>query len=273
LSNTTKTFAEVQKTEVELAKTEAVSIANSTTKKILQDYSTTDEVETKITASKESIELSVAEHLKSYVTTTTYESDIEIMSKEINSKVAEDDFGTRITQNAYNVKIAWNKNSNYIQFEENGITLYNGSIDDNKKRTVFDYNGEQFYRDGYYVGKIGTNVWDQDETHKGLVFDLNSQGKYMAFAQRQSEEGAYNTMLCFSRAGSIYNEYGIHLGCNLYGENFTLSKVNLSNFSVNGYSAPTGNLTVVTGISGIVDGVVNYTTTSFPVKNGILTAL
>lgn len=57
LSNTTKTFAEVQKTETELAKTEAISIANSTTKKILQNYSTTIEVETKIAASKENIEL------------------------------------------------------------------------------------------------------------------------------------------------------------------------------------------------------------------------
>jgi len=60
LSNMTKTFAEVQKSETELAKQEAISIANSTTKKILGNYSTTEETETKITASTEAIELLVS---------------------------------------------------------------------------------------------------------------------------------------------------------------------------------------------------------------------
>lgn len=395
LSNTTKTFAEVQKTETELAKAEAISIANSTTKKILQDYSTTEEIETRITASKEEIELGIEYTLKNYYTSietnalieltkknitqevkrveessmhdyvtngdfsdglndwytssntdnetmdvsglgtvakilksstassyirqslgilpagtyrvrykaataegyeetakvqcsalgststtkagmlkstefTTIEreitvatagtkyiylyayvqgspvyiKDVEVLGKyslyadarlqitaeeitsEVNKKVNSDEFGTLITQNAYNVKIAWNKNSNYIQFEGTGITLYNGTISDNQKRTVFNYSGTHFYLDGYYVGKIGTNQWSGDNSHKGLVFDLDVQGEYIAFAQKKSNDaGAYTTMLCFSREGSIYNDYGVHMGCDLDMHNFKLKNV------------------------------------------------
>lgn len=227
LSNTTKTFAEVQKTETELAKTEAISIANSTTKKVLQDYSTTTEIETKITASKESIELGVKETLKSYVTTTTYEAEIKVLSKEISSKVAEDDFGTLITQNAKNVKIAWNKNSEYIQFEGTGITLYNGTIDDNQKRTVFNYSGEHFYRDGYYIGKIGTNNMKDNESQKGLVFDLENQAAYMTWAYKKTENADVYTMkwaYCSQQCGS-YEADMLHAGADIDMHHFKIKNV------------------------------------------------
>lgn len=227
LSNTTKTFAEVQKTETELAKTEAISIANSTTKKVLQDYSTTIEIETKITASKESIELGVKETLKSYVTTTTYEAGIEVLSTEISSKVAEDDFGTLITQNARNVKIAWNKNSEYIQFEGTGITLYNGTIDDNQKRTVFNYSGEHFYRDGYYIGKIGTNSMKDNESQKGLVFDLENQAAYMTWAYKKTSNEDVYTMkwaFCSQQCGS-YEANMLHAGADIDMHYFKIKNV------------------------------------------------
>ena len=227
LSNTTKTFAEVQKTETELAKTEAISIANSTTKKVLQDYSTTIEIETKITASKESIELGVKETLKSYVTTTTYEAGIEVLSTEISSKVAEDDFGTLITQNARNVKIAWNKNSEYIQFEGTGITLYNGTIDDNQKRTVFNYSGEHFYRDGYYIGKIGTNSMKDNESQKGLVFDLENQAAYMTWAYKKTSNADIYTMkwaFCSQQCGS-YEANMLHAGADIDMHYFKIKNV------------------------------------------------
>lgn len=227
LSNTTKTFAEVQKTETELAKTEAISIANSTTKKVLQDYSTTIEIETKITASKESIELGVKETLKSYVTTTTYEAGIEVLSTEISSKVAEDDFGTLITQNARNVKIAWNKNSEYIQFEGTGITLYNGTIDDNQKRTVFNYTGMHFYLDGYYVGKIGTNSMKNNSSQKGLVFDLENQAAYMTWAWKKTSDADVYTMkwaYCTQQCGG-YEADMLHAGADIDMHYFKIKNV------------------------------------------------
>lgn len=44
-----------------------------------------------------------------------------------------DDFGTLITQNAYNVRIAFNKGSSYMQFDSTAITMYTGTITDNQK--------------------------------------------------------------------------------------------------------------------------------------------
>lgn len=227
LSNTTKTFAEVQKTETELAKTEAISIANSTTKRVLQNYSTTEEVETKITASKTDIELGVAKTLKNYVTTTTYEAGIKVVSDEISSKVAKDDFGTLITQNAYNVKIAWNKNSNYIQFEGTGITLYNGTIDDNQKRTVFNYTGMHFYLDGYYVGKIGTNNMKDNFSQKGLVFDLENQAAYMTWANEDTENAPAYVMkwtYCSQQCGE-YEGKTLHAGADIDMHYFKIKNV------------------------------------------------
>lgn len=227
LSNTTKTFAEVQKTETELAKTEAISIANSTTKKVLQNYSTTAEVETKITASKESIELGVKETLKSYVTTKTYEAKIKVLSTEISTKVSEDDFGTLITQNANNVKIAWNKNSEFIQFEGTGITLYNGTIDNNQKRTVFDYTGMHFYLDGYYVGKIGTNNMKDNSSQKGLVFDLENQAAYMTWAwKKTANAGVYDMKwaYCAQKCGD-YEADMLHAGADINMHNFKIKNV------------------------------------------------
>ena len=45
-----------------------------------------------------------------------------------------DDFGTLITQNAYNVRIAFNKGSSYMQFDSTAITMYTGTITDNPKK-------------------------------------------------------------------------------------------------------------------------------------------
>lgn len=39
-----------------------------------------------------------------------------------------DDFGTLITQNAYNVRVAFNNGSSYMQFDSTGITMYTGTI-------------------------------------------------------------------------------------------------------------------------------------------------
>lgn len=289
LSNTTKTFAEVQKAETELAKTEAISISNRNTKKILENYSTTEEIETKITASKESVELGVmhtlesyydktetdalikiikgeielgvsetyqtkegmneysttkemqsiiditangiemevSETLKDYVSNKKYEAGIKVLSTEISSKVTEDDFGTLITQNANNVKIAWNKNSNYIQFEGTGITLYNGTIEDNQKRTVFNYSGEHFYRDGYYIGKIGTNNMKGNESQKGLVFDLENQAAYMTWAWKETANADAYTMkwtYCSQQCGS-YEDDMLHAGADIDMHHFKIKNV------------------------------------------------
>lgn len=301
LSNATKTFAEVQQEATDQAKSEAIKIANSSAKKVLEDgYYTKTEVETHITASKEEIELGVSktyetktivdqkiksandltdEKLTEYSTTEEMNAAIKVqadsITTEVKKKVNSSEFGTKITQNAYNVRVAWNGNSKYIQLEAGQLAIYNGEVSTSQKRAVFDEQGNHFYRDGYYVGKIGTNQWSGNNAHKGLVFDLDYQGKYMAFAQMKSQgAGAYTTMLCFSRAGSIYDQYGIHLGCDFYGHWFDMYNVDLHDVNINGYGVADGkSIPIVTEIHDNGNGTVGWTTSSISVRGGMITAV
>ncbi|MDY7111623.1 phage minor structural protein, N-terminal region [Eubacterium callanderi] len=150
-------------------------------------------------------------------------SKISVVEGSISSMVKKGEFGTFMRQNYYSFLLGFNDASSYVQITAREIGLYNGAIDYSHKRAVFDENGNHFYRDGKYIGKIGTNIWKGNSSHKGLVFDLDSEGKYMAFSQEESANaGSYTTMLCFSRANSIYSQYGIHLGCNLYAHGFKI---------------------------------------------------
>lgn len=301
LSNATKTFAEVQQEATDQAKSEAIKIANSSAKKVLEDsYYTKTEVETHITASKEEIELGVSktyetktivdqkiksandltdEKLTEYSTTEEMNAAIKVqadsITTEVKKKVNSSEFGTKITQNAYNVRVAWNGNSKYIQLEAGQLAIYNGEVSTSQKRAVFDEQGNHFYRDGYYVGKIGTNQWSGNNAHKGLVFDLDYQGKYMAFAQMKSQgAGSYTTMLCFSRANSIYDQYGIHLGCDFYGHWFDLYNVDLHDCNANGYGVADGkSIPIITEIHDNGNGSIGWTASSISVRNGMITAV
>ena len=365
LSNTTKTFAEVQQAELERSQTEAVDIATSSAKKILRDgYYTKEEVESHITASADAVSLGVSKiyetkavveekiqgvnkrtdeklteystteemqaaidlkadqinlsvsktyattstvtekfnsavqkgqqaadaaeaaananttnRLKNYSTTTQMNAAIKAKADEItlevNKKVDSSEFGTKISQNAYYVRVAWNGNSKYIQFENGGISMYDGAVETSKRRAIFNYSGEHFYRDGYYVGKIGTNQWSSNNAHKGLVFDLEAQGKYMTWARKKSaSDDTYTTILCYSRANSIYDKEGLHLGCDLYGNNFDAYGLDLHDSSANGYSVTEGKrVPIITSIKSNGDGTISWTYSSFTVRNGMITSV
>ena len=150
-------------------------------------------------------------------------SKISVVEGSISSMVKKGEFGTFMRQNYNSFLLGFNSASSYVQITAGEIGLYSGMIDSSHKRASFDENGNHFYRDGKYIGKIGTNVWSANSSHKGLVFDLDSEGKYMAFSQQEyANSGSYTTMLCFSRSGSIYSDYGIHLGCNFYAHGFKI---------------------------------------------------
>ena len=94
------------------------------------------------------------------------------IEEALSSKVSSGDVGTLIEQNPYAVKIAWNNNSKYVQFENGGLAIYNGAVSTSQKRAFFDEKGTHFWRDGNYLGKIGTNYYKSDSSKKGIVFDL-----------------------------------------------------------------------------------------------------
>lgn len=200
-------------------------------------------------------------------------SAIQVNANKITSKVEKGDMGSYITQYYNNVLIAFNKSSKYVQISAGQIAIYNGEVTAKGKRAVFDQNGNSFYRDTYFVGRIGTNEWKDNSTHKGLSFDLEYQGKYMAWAQKESSGAtSYDTILCYSRANSIYTEKGLHLGCNMYAHGWNLHNADLRNTSYDGYSSWTGEIPIITKIQANSDGTITWWSSSITVRNGGITS-
>lgn len=198
---------------------------------------------------------------------------IKVNAGNITSKVEKGDMGSYITQYYNNVLIAFNKDSKYVQISAGQIAIYNGEVTAAGKRAVFDQSGNSFYRDNYFVGRIGTNQWKDNNAHKGLVFDLEYQGKYMAWAQAASSGAtSYDTILCYSRANSIYTEVGLHTGCNMYLHGWHLSNADLRNTSYNGYTGWTGTIPIVTKIQANSDGTISWWSSSITVRNGGITS-
>lgn len=198
---------------------------------------------------------------------------IKVNAGNITSKVEKGDMGSYITQYYNNVLIAFNKDSKYVQISAGQIAIYNGEVTTKGKRAVFDQSGNAFYRDNYFVGRIGTNEWKSNSAHKGLTFDLEYQGKYMAWAQEESSSAtSYDTILCYSRANSIYTEKGLHFGCNVYAHGWNLYNADLRNTSYDGYSSWTGEIPIITKIQANSDGTITWWSSSITVRNGGITS-
>lgn len=200
-------------------------------------------------------------------------SAIKVNANNITSKVEKGDMGSYVTQYYNNVLVAFNNSSKYVQISAGQIAIYNGEVTTKGKRAVFNQSGNSFYRDDYFVGRIGTNEWKSNSAHKGLTFDLEYQGKYMAWAQEESSSAtSYDTILCYSRANSIYTEKGLHFGCNVYAHGWNLYKADLRNTSYDGYSSWTGEIPIITKIQANSDGTITWWSSSITVRNGGITS-
>lgn len=205
-----------------------------------------------------------------YATKTSLTQTASEINTEVAKKVNNSDFATKITQNAYSVRVAWNNNSNYIQLEAGQLAIYNGSVSTSQKRAVFDENGNHFYRDGYYVGKIGTNQLQSDDSKKGLNFDLEYQGSYMTWAAKQSSTSdTYTMKWTYVQNGKGWSDYTsntLHAGCDIDMHYYTLKNVNFEGGGIN------GTLNMVQPLSVNSDGTLSQWSNgcSLQFKNGIL---
>lgn len=200
-------------------------------------------------------------------------SSIQVNANKITSKVEKGDMGSYITQYYNNVLVAFNNSSKYVQISAGQIAIYNGEVTTKGKRAVFDQSGNAFYRDNYFVGRIGTNEWKSNSAHKGLTFDLEYQGKYMAWAQEENSGAtSYDTILCYSRANSIYTEKGLHFGCNMYAHGWNLYNADLRNTSYDGYTSWSGSIPIITKIQANSDGTITWWSSSITVRNGGITS-
>ena len=205
-------------------------------------------------------------------------ASIELNADNITSCVTKNNVGSYITQYYDNVLIAFNNSSKYVQLTSGAISIYNGTIDNTGLRSKFTSSGCHFYQDGYYVGSIGTSGWYEDDTHKGLLFNLTYDGKYMTWARQENVNGLFITVLTYSRAGSIGGEYeGLHLGCSFYAhhhtiDSATLTNSNLTNSFANGYSVVDGyDVPIITSITDEGNGKISWTKSTFRVRNGMIT--
>lgn len=157
-------------------------------------------------------------------------------AKEISSKVSKYDFGTMIRQSATDIKFAWNNYSKYIQLEYGSISIYDASVSESKKRSMFDENGIHFYRDGYYVGKIGTNEIKYNASKKGIVFDLEYEAAFMSWAaMKRKNDNSYSIKWLY--ANESFNGYSsdtLNAGCDIDMNGHVLRNVKFEGDGISG---------------------------------------
>lgn len=223
--------------------------------------------ESQLTILKNSIETEVK---RATTQEGTLSSSIKQNAESITSKVSKGEMGSYITQYYNNVIVAFNNNSKYVQFDPGEIAIYNNGVSDSKKRAVFDQNGSHYWRDGYYVGKIGTNTLNSDNSKKGLNFDLEWQGAYMTWAaQESSGASTYSMKWTYVQKNKGWSDYTagrLHAGCDIDMHYNTLRNVSFEDGAIN------GTLRFVQIISMNSDGTANEWSNNclMQFKNGIL---
>lgn len=235
------------KSSVEKQISDAIDDSNDYTDDKLKSYWTRVEVETAIKNTKDAVLISAKEtaisytddKLKSYSTSAQIKVKTDSIESEVKKKLNSSELSTKIQQNASAVKIAWNNISKYIQFESGELRIYDSAVSSSQKLvSKFNYNGCHFYRNDYYVGKIGTNELQSDSSKKGLNFDLESNGAYMTWASKDSSSANVYTMKwTYVQKGKGWGDYTageLHAGCNVNMHGWTLKNPSFEGGGING---------------------------------------
>lgn len=235
------------KSSVEKQISDAIDDSNDYTDDKLKSYWTRVEVETAIKNTKDAVLISAKEtatsytdnKLKSYSTSAQIKVKTDSIESEVKKKLNSSELSTKIQQNASAVKIAWNNISKYIQFESGELRIYDSAVSSSQKLvSKFNYNGCHFYRNDYYVGKIGTNELQSDSSKKGLNFDLESNSAYMTWASKDSSSANVYTMKwTYVQKGKGWGNYTageLHAGCNVDMHGWTLKNPSFEGGGING---------------------------------------
>ena len=235
------------KSSVEKQISDAIDDSNDYTDDKLKSYWTRVEVETAIKNTKDAILISAKEtatsytddKLKSYSTSAQIKVKTDLIESEVKKKLNSSELSTKIQQNASAVKIAWNNISKYVQFESGELRIYDSAVTSSQKLvSKFNYNGCHFYKNDYYVGKIGTNELQSDSSKKGLNFDLESNGAYMTWASKDSSSANVYTMKwTYVQKGKGWGNYTageLHAGCNVDMHGWTLKNPSFEGGGISG---------------------------------------
>ena len=252
----------------------------------LHDHNKVNEIKQDLDTTVLHVSDSWASSLNSSVITQTAEG----LFFEVNKVVGSDRWGTLLQQSADDIKIAWNKISNYIKFENAQLNVYNSQntklmslsstghdIFDNNGKKLMSLNsvGQAFYYKGTKVGYIGTGCYDSDTSKRDLSFNLDNGSAFMDWCYRmKSTDSSYTLIFTYDaqKIGSLESNQ-LHTGCDLNLQNYYLHNAILNDWGFKGGS--------------ITDSFSGYYVTSFnsdgtaktwrsfkmTFKSGILTAL
>lgn len=271
-SSVSKSYA--TKNELNTAKSEIKQTTDSITSSVnntFKNYSTTAQMNSAITQKANEITSTVSSTYATKNALNSAKSEIkqttDSISSEVSKKVNNNEFGTKITQNANNVRIAWNNNSKNVQFANGAISLYDGEVSDSKKRATFNYTGNHFYLNGSYLGKIGTNQLQSDSSKKGLVFDLENATAYMSWSWKETANADVYAMrwTYASKKFGAYEANTLNAGCNIDMHGYTLKNVSFEGGGI------TGTLSFKQPLEVETDGTLKrWSTATLKFQNGIL---
>ncbi len=215
----------------------------------LHDHNKVNEIKQDLDTTVLHVSDSWASSLNSSVITQTAEG----LFFEVNKVVGSDRWGTLLQQSADDIKIAWNKISNYIKFENSQLNVYNSQntklmslsstghdIFDNNGKKLMSLNsvGQNFYYKGTKVGYIGTGNYGSDTSKRDLSFNLENGSAFMDWCYRmKSTDSSYTLIFTYAaqKIGSLEANQ-LHTGCDLNLRNHYLRNAILNDWGFKGGS-------------------------------------
>lgn len=196
------------------------------------------------------------------------------------------------------------------QWNKDGIYIDGGEINSKTVSTGVSIRGGRIHL--MYgetdVGYVGTNYMRGYPDHKGIVFDLESDGSFMAWSYRKPDDDGYTIkMLYSSQKFSNYEADTFYFGCdidmdnysiidatmerfrcsesflipndvnaNVYADidfhNWAIKNVSIENIAqINGYTPADGTFNVVTSIQNNGDGTISWNYGTVTIRDGIIT--
>ena len=243
---------------------------------------------TKINEIKQDLDttvLHISESWKSSVNESMFTQTAEGLYLKVNKLIGTDRWGTLIQQSAEDIRIAWNKISQYIKLENAQFNIYDGT----DKLISFNSGGEDIYYKGQQVGRIGGTYWDAETQKRGLAFNLKSQAAFMSWGLWDNDLGFYDVKWLYTaedlpmRSGAGKFDAGkLHATCDIDIHYNSIKNLYLSNVKVkrngNSHTGYTGNIRVVTDVEEpivsfdghIVDVYVPFKWTNLHIIDGIV---
>lgn len=222
-----------------------------------ENYSTTIQMNAAIDAKANEISLSVSSAVTRVEKLETWKSeaslkiaDSAIISTVISSSSYENSVESLIEQNADSIRlkadqISWE--STYSSMTSAGtLTCRNATIEG----TIHSDNGDdeiymrsarlEFIRDGVDIGNIGTNNLSASTSTRGLVFDLEYTGNYMAWAAKASASAtSYDIKWLYARSAISSYSYPadtLNAGCDIMMRGYNLCFGTNTNHRIFNYS-------------------------------------